>query len=265
MKLPCSALALLALASIGLAQAPPEFEVASVRVVPPGNNVESFMPTLAVGAGGMVRISNRRLDEIIMLAYNIGGKQLAGPRWLTELTTDPNAVTRFEIQAKVPEGSTKEQIPLMLQKLLAERFQLQVHREQRPAQIYAMTVGKGGSKLAASVPNEKRTSGCARAIGGGNEGAVAADCYNVTAAQLAQQLQSLAPGYFREGPVTDHTGLAGSFDLHLEWMMQQQLDAGMSGPTMFAAVEKLGLKLEKKQEAVETLVVDHCEQKPTEN
>jgi uncharacterized protein (TIGR03435 family) len=93
----------------------------------------------------------------------------------------------------------------------------------------------------------------------------AADCYNVTAAQLAQQLQSLAPGYFRAGPIVDRTGLTGAYDLRLEWMMQQQLDAGMSGPTIFAAVEKLGLNLEKKRDTAEMLIIDRCEQTPTEN
>jgi uncharacterized protein (TIGR03435 family) len=63
----------------------------------------------------------------------------------------------------------------------------------------------------------------------------------------------------------DHTGLTGAYDLQLEWMMQQQLEAGMSGPTMFAAVEKLGLSLEKKRATAEMLMVDHCEQAPTEN
>lgn len=48
-------------------------------------------------------------------------------------------------------------------------------------------------------------------------------------------------------------------------MMQQQLDAGMSGPTIFAAVEKLGLNLEKKRDTAEMLIIDHCEQTPTEN
>ncbi|MCU1336058.1 MAG: hypothetical protein JWO19_1639 [Bryobacterales bacterium] len=93
----------------------------------------------------------------------------------------------------------------------------------------------------------------------------AADCYNVTTAQLAQQLQTLAPAYFRDGPIVDRTGLTGTYDLRLEWMMQQQLEAGMSGPTMFAAVEKLGLNLEKTRETAEMLIVDHCEQSPTEN
>src|SRR6478672_9257052 len=155
----------------------PEFEVASVRRSDPENLQISYMPTLDVRPGGTLRISNRRLDEIIMLAYGIGGNQLSGPRWLTELTTDPTQVTRFEIVAKVPEDATKDQVPLMLQKLLEDRFKLQVHRESRATQVYVLGVGKGGPKLETSVPNGSRKPGCARAING--DVGAAADCYNI--------------------------------------------------------------------------------------
>ena len=221
------------------------------------------MPTLDIAPGSTLRISNRRLDEIIMAAYNIGVRQLSGPRWLTEPTTDPSVVTRYEIVAKVPGDARKDQVPLMLQKLLEDRFKLQLHRESRTTQVYVLGVGKGGPKLETSVPNSSRKPGCARVISG--EVGAAADCYNVTTAQLAQQLQTLAPAYFTEGPIVDHTGLSGAYDLRLEWMMLQQLEAGMSGPTMFVAVEKLGLSLEKKRDTAEILVVDRCEPTPTDN
>jgi uncharacterized protein (TIGR03435 family) len=223
------------------------------------------MPTLDVRPGGTLRISNRRLDEIIMIAYNVGGKQIAGPRWLTELTTDPTAVTRFEIIAKVPENATKDQVPLMLQKLLEDRFKLQVHRESRPTQVYSLEVSPNGHKLTPTVTDSRRIPGCSRAIGAGEDYSAAADCYNVTMAQLAQQLQALAPAYFRDGPVVDRTGLTGAFDLRLEWRLVAEIEAGVPGPTMFAAVKKLGLDLEKKRESAEMLIVDHCEQLPTEN
>lgn len=263
MKLALPASLLFAFAVVAPAQVRPEFEVASVKIVPPGDNTESYMPTLDIAPGGTLHISNRRLDEIIMLAYNIGVKQLSGPRWLTEPTTDPSVVTRYEIVAKVPSDAKKDQIPQMLQKLLEDRFKLQLHHETRTMQTYVLGVGKGGPKLDTSAPNNSRKPGCARVISG--EVGAAADCYNVTAAQLAQQLQSLAPGYFRDGPIVDHTGLTGTYDLRLDWMMQQQLDAGMSGPTIVAAVEKLGLNLEKKRDTAEMLIIDHCEQVPTEN
>jgi len=255
-------LALFLLGALVFAQEHPEFEVASVKVISPGDvQMDSYMPTLNVGPGGMIRISNRRLDEIIMLAYNIGVKQLSGPRWLTEPTSDPGAVTRYEIAAKVPDGAKKEDIPVMLQRLLEDRFKLQVHRESRAIQVYALTVVKSGAKLQASQPDDKRRPGCARTIGD----SVVADCVNMTLSQFVQQLQTLGPAYFTEGPAVDRTGLDGTYDLHLEWLMQRQLDAGMTGPTLFAAVEKLGLKLEKTREPAEILIVDRCEQKPTDN
>jgi uncharacterized protein (TIGR03435 family) len=263
LKLAFPALLLLALVAFAQVQVRPEFEVATVKIMPPDSSSESYMPTLDIAPGGTLHILNRRLDEIITLAYNIGLRQVSGPRWLTEPTTDPSLVTHYEILAKVPGDAKKDQIPLMLQKLLEDRFKLQVHREPRDMQVYVLGVGKAGAKLVTSVPNDKRKPGCARVVSG--EVGAAADCYNVTAAQFAQQLQSLAPGYFREGPIVDRTDLTGTYDLRLEWMMQQQLDAGMTGPTMFEAVEKLGLKLEKKRDSAEMLIVDHCEQMPTEN
>jgi uncharacterized protein (TIGR03435 family) len=223
------------------------------------------MPTLDVRPGGTLRISNRRLDEIIMLAYAVGGGQLSGPAWLTELTRDPSQVTRYEIVAKVPDDATKEQIPLMLQKLLEDRFKLQVHRESKSTQVYSLEVSRGGHKLTESAGNTGRPPGCTRAIGSGEEYSAAADCVNITMEQLARQLAGLAPAYFREGPVVDHTGLSGAYDLRLEWRTLAEIEAGATGSTMFAAVKKLGLDLEKKRESAEMLVVDHCEQKPTEN
>jgi uncharacterized protein (TIGR03435 family) len=260
-------LIILTLASAVYGQNPtrPEFEVASVRVSNPDNLQVSYMPTLNVPPGGTLRISNRRLDEIIMVAYGIGGNQLSGPRWLTELTTDPRQVTRFEIIAKVPENATKDQVPLMLQNLLEDRFKLKVHRESKPTQIYSLEVSANGHKLNTTVAIPGRAPGCSRAIGAGEDYSAAADCYNVTIAQFAQQLPALAPAYFREGPVVDHTGLTGAYDARLEWRTLAEIEAGASGRTMFEAVKKLGLNLEKKRENAEMLIVDHCEQLPTEN
>jgi uncharacterized protein (TIGR03435 family) len=243
----------------------PEFEVASVRRSDPENLQISYMPTLDVRPGGTLRISNRRLDEIIMLAYGVGGKQLSGPRWLTELTTDPTQVTRFEVIAKVPENATKDQVPLMLQKLLEDRFKLKLHRESRPTQVYSLEVSPNGHKLNASVPDPRRVPGCSREIGSGEDYSAAAECYNMTMTQLAQQLPALAPAYFREGPVVDRTGLTDAYDLRLEWRTLAEIESGLTGPTIFAAVKKLGLELEKKRENAEMLIVDHCEQLPTEN
>src|SRR4051794_17950591 len=94
-------LLLCSIATLAIAQSRPEFEVATVRISPQDIR-ESYLPTLDLQPGATLRISGRRLDEIIMLAFNVGVKQLQGPQWLLEPTTDPSVVTRFEIQAKIP-------------------------------------------------------------------------------------------------------------------------------------------------------------------
>ena len=259
-------LIVLALAGTASAQTEkrPEFEVASVRPSDPGNVQTSYMPTLDVRPGGTLRVSNRRLDEIIMLAYGIAGSQISGPRWLTELTTDPTQVSRFDIVAKVPENAGKDQVSLMLQKLLEDRFKLKVHRESKPVQVYSLEVSPRGHKLSPSV-GDGRAPGCTRAISGGENFSAAADCYNISMAQLAKQLPALAPAYFREGPVVDRTGLAGNFDARLEWRTVAEIEAGVPGSTIFEAIRKLGLDLDKKRENAEMLIVDNCERVPTEN
>lgn len=255
---------LLAGAAFSQTAARPEFEVASVKIADPANVQTSYMPTLDIRPGATLRISNRRLDEIMMLAYNIAGNQISGPKWLTELTTDPSAVRRYEIVAKVPDNATKDQVPLMLQKLLEDRFKLKVHRESREMQVYSLEIARGGHKLMESVASG-RPPGCARAIGTGETYSAAADCYSITMAQFAQQLPALAPAYFREGPVVDRTGLTGNFDARIEWRRLDEIQAGANGLTIFDAVKKLGLDLQKKRENAEMLIVDHIEQVPTEN
>ncbi|MEI9814534.1 MAG: TIGR03435 family protein [Acidobacteriota bacterium] len=129
-------------ATVLWAQARPEFDVATVRLAPQDIR-ESYLPTLDLQPGATLRITGRRLDEIIMLAYDVGVKQLSGPNWLLEPTTDPSIVTRFDIQAKIPANAKKDDIPLMLQRLLEERFKLKVHRESKVTQVYALEVAKG--------------------------------------------------------------------------------------------------------------------------
>lgn len=118
MRLPFLAPFLSACATVAAAQTQPEFDVASVRVVPQGaDNSQSSMPTLDVAPGGTLRISSRRLDDIIRLAYTIGANQSVGPDWLTAQTSDPNDFMRFEVIAKVPSDAKNEEIPCPLAQL----------------------------------------------------------------------------------------------------------------------------------------------------
>jgi uncharacterized protein (TIGR03435 family) len=243
----------------------PEFEVASVRASSPDAPLDSYVPTLNVAPGTTLRIANRQLKELIMIAYGVGGRQLAGPNWLTDPPGQSSGdVPRFDIVAKVPSDATRDQIPMMLQNLLVERFKIKLHREPKSIVVYALSQAKSGLKIKPVAEGERRQPGCSRNMFGEN-GITTATCQNMTAAQLAQQLQTLAPGYFREGPVVDQTGLTQSYDFTLGWITQQQRDAGQDGPSMFDAVEKLGLHLERQKGTAEVLVIDQSEKSPAEN
>jgi uncharacterized protein (TIGR03435 family) len=242
----------------------PEFEVASVRPSSPDTILDSFVPTLNVAPGTTLRIANRQLKELIMIAYNVGGRQLAGPQWLIDPPGRAGDIPRFDIVAKVPNDASREQVPVMLKNLLEDRFQFRAHHEQRQMAIYALELAKGGLKIM-PVPNgEGRDAGCVRNMFGAN-GVTTAVCRNMTPAQLAQQLQTLSPAYFREGPIVDKTGLTQVYDFTLNWITQQQRDDGEDGPSMYEAVEKLGLHIERQKGTADVLVVDQAKQMPTDN
>ncbi len=79
------------------------------------------------------------LKDLIVYAYTVKPYQVDGPSWLSD--------ARFDIEAKIPDGGTKDQAPAMMQTLLAERFKLTVHRDHEEHKVLALVVGKGGPKL----------------------------------------------------------------------------------------------------------------------
>src|SRR3984885_5537627 len=99
----------------------PEFEVASVRPSKQDGLIENHTPSLNVEPGRNVNFANISLRDLIMLAYGVGPPQITGPDFITD---------RFDVIAKVPSDAKKEQIPQMLQALLAQRFKLAFHRDQ---------------------------------------------------------------------------------------------------------------------------------------
>ena len=79
-------------------------------------------------------------------------------------------------------------------------------------------------------------------------------------------MQALAPGYFRDGPVVDLSGLKGVYDFKLEWITAGQANNGSPGPSMLDAVQdQLGLKLERRKQPMEVLIVDKLDRMPTDN
>jgi uncharacterized protein (TIGR03435 family) len=193
--------------------------------------------------------TNVPLRQLIEQAYRVKPFQLTGPDWLSNV--------RFDIVAKYPAGTANEQLTLMLQTLLAERFHLAIHRESREMSAYALMVAKNGPKLVEVAPNGTGTSN-----GRGR--------FQDRAISMAGLADQLARELGR--PVVDKTGLTAVYDLKLEWTPddQPQGDAAPSepaqGPSIFTALqEQLGLKLQTQEAPVEIIVVDHVDRTPIEN
>lgn len=239
---------------IAFAQERPAFEVASVRAVKPGTQAE---PTVEPSPGGLT-IRSKNLIGLLMWAYQIHeANQISGPDWI--LTQD------FDITAKAAGPVSTDQLRLMLQTLLEERFKLELHREQKIVSLYSLVVDKNGAKMH-EVQEEPRNG----ASIGLADGVVTFQMVNHIS-QLAQMLPSFLDGR----PVEDKTGLTGvyEFTLNVELdadQMKRMPQSGMAftgfGYTsgIFDAVERLGLKLESTKGPVEFLVIDHVE-KPDAN
>ena len=142
----------LALTAIGLfAQIKPSFEVATIKPSPPMDQAK--MLAAMQGGGKMpfgASIDSHRaeyvyldLKTLLTYAYGVKPYQITGPDWMS--------AARFDIVAKMPEGSTKKDAPKMLQTLLEERFKLTMHRTRAEHPVLALVVGKGGPKLKASA------------------------------------------------------------------------------------------------------------------
>jgi uncharacterized protein (TIGR03435 family) len=127
----------------------PQFEVASVRQAAAGSCGNGAV-TSAVFKVDAARVDIRclTLGDLIEDAFGILGNRLTRPDW-----TWGSEAPRFDIAAKLPQGASEDQVPAMLQALLADRFKLAVHRETREPPGYALVVAKGGLKVVAAAAN----------------------------------------------------------------------------------------------------------------
>ena len=224
----------------GIAQSPEKFEVASVRISPPGG---TGMTSLSPMGGATFTATNISLRVLVSIAHAVDDKQILGDDLLGS--------EQYDVSAK-PEGGgslTYERLKPMLVSLLAERFKLVMHRETKVFPGYALVVAKGGSKLHASDATAGQSSILpGRIIGHAADMAV-------LASMLARPLGT---------PVVNKTGIEGTFDIDLRFAPESSADS--SRPSIFTAVqEQLGLKLESQKVPLEMLVIDHCERVPTEN
>src|SRR5437762_3464277 len=149
------------LAAGSLAGQTPAFEVASVKPSEPLTPAAIASGKLHIGMkvdAKRVDIGNMSLMQLICKAYDVKPFQVSGPSWLQSPGLSGQ---RFDIVANLPEGITKEQVPQMLQGLLAERFKLAIHRESKEQAVYALVAGKGALKIKPSEPPPAAPDGTA--------------------------------------------------------------------------------------------------------
>jgi uncharacterized protein (TIGR03435 family) len=223
---------------------------------------------------------------LVAIAYNVGFQSVrlsGGPDWANSMesgydidATPGNSVTLTGI----PSNVRAERLRLMLQTLLAERFQLKIRRETKELPVYAAVVAKNGPKLQKARIEEKDCPGpeqgqstpgvsCHALMGGRGRG------IHGEAISLADVTNFVEN--WSDRPVVDRTGIQGLFNIQTTgWVSAQPGPPPPPGtkaedgseladvPTLFGVFERLGLKLESQKAAVEVFVIEHAE-KPSEN
>jgi uncharacterized protein (TIGR03435 family) len=237
------------------------FEVASVKPSVPGPWRESKV--------GVDRIDfpNATLKYCVAFAYGVKEFQISGPSWLGDV--------RHDILAKGSEGTRRDQLPEMMQALLAERFKLQIHRETKEFNVIVLSVGKNGPKLKES-PQDPGSAHDGARIGMSSSpsgaGRIEVKEGNMTA--LANTLSRLL-----SHPVVDTTGLTGRYDFDLEFSREDSSGTMLIPPTsggapptamepgssVFSSILQLGLRLDARKHPMVAIVVDHAEKTATGN
>jgi uncharacterized protein (TIGR03435 family) len=212
------------------------FEIESVKRSAPGTGSD----TIPAQPDPMrINYPGVTLKSVLALAYGIAPDLIVGPKWLGD--------ERFDIVATLPAGATPQQVPLMLQHLLAERFGVTVHEDNKTTAFYALVPAKGGVKM---KNVEKPEISATVDLASDN---IQLKGYTMPA--FARFLTT-AMGH----PVVDETGLQGSFDITLYLSM-----ADIKTGKIRVAIQQLGLTFENRTGPVKSLVVDKANKVPTEN
>ena len=243
-------------ASHGFGQTPPAapaFEVASVRVSQGGREGKrgqsiQFSPD-------SLTMRNASFRACIAWAYHVFDYQIQGPDWMGN--------ERYDITAKSAGEVPEDQLRLMLQGLLADRFKLSLHRLTKEQPAYVLLIAKGGPKFKESA----------------TDGEVSVDpqpakmAVVVQRAPVSQLIEGLS-GILR-APIIDQTGLKGKYDVTInvaKYIPQIEESRGAGGapldpiPILMTGLqEELGLKLESRKMPVDLVIVDRAEKVPTEN
>jgi uncharacterized protein (TIGR03435 family) len=273
------------------------FEVASIKPAAPLSEAEMASGKLHEGLKfdpARIEIRWMPLMDLIGLAYGLERSQISGPDWL--IHGEGLDAHIFDIQAKLPEGAERKDVPGMVRGLLAARFHLVAHREDREDAVYALVIAESGPKLKASLadspalgppPNRKIGADYFRDehhITAMRDGSVETvfvsspdadlkivsdrsasviehvEATRMTTGWLAKWLTEISP--LR---VIDMTELKESYQMTLDLPRHGAPKSEVSMSLISRSLAKLGLKLEKRKASVEYLVVEQMMKTPVEN
>jgi uncharacterized protein (TIGR03435 family) len=275
-------------AALAFGQKRLEFEVASIKLAP--DQIQQVGAGLHID-GAQVALNDLSIKDIVGIAYRVKPNQILGPDWITS--------QRYNIAAKLPDGGSQDQVRQMIQSLLADRFQMKMHRETRDFQVYALGVGKGGLKITTLPPDpdsDNREASPISVAAGGNANGVSIDLGRGTSLSLgATTLEAKKidmPTFadmlsrFTDRPVVDMTNIKGRYDFTLEltpedrtaMLVRSALAAGVVLPpqalrildvgstvSLTSSLEKIGFTFETRKAPLEVLVIDSVQKTPTEN
>ena len=238
---------LIAVILISAAAAQPAFDVASIRASQSGQGEGDWRDDIQATPGSLI-MRNVSLKTAIRWAYHVLEYQVSGPQWV--------GADRYNITAKAGGPATEDQLRLMLQSLLAERFKLTFHRQTKEIQAYMLTVAKGGAKFRESevdgapviTPDKTRMT---------------MDVKGIPASLVVDMLAKVL-----SSPVVNNTGFTGRYDITMnfaKYMPDGTTPFDPVATTILAVQEELGLKLEYRRVIVDLLIIDGAEKVPVEN
>ena len=246
-----------------------EFEVASLKLNGDATGMSGQMDGFPRRSGDLVMMHNSQPYSMIYYAYH-----LHGAYQMVDYKRLPDGWNWYDLDARAGKDATDDQVRLMMQSLLEDRFKLKVHRETREIPEFELTVFKGKSKMTPAkdapmtvkiqeldrvIPLTTPPGQCGTTMW--HEGGHMI-CHAATMDRILIEIRSLM-----RAPVVDRTGLTGTYDLNVRFMPEdRKTDPDYTTvPALPEALqETLGLKLEKGKGPVEVLVIDHIE-KPSEN
>lgn len=279
-----SASALVAGSQSGGSSPLPSFEVASIKL----NRSQSLAGSLG-WRGDMFRAKNISTRSVIEYAFHIWPFQLSsGPAWMKSANYDIEAKMDESVAnslEKLPSNQRQKQMRMMVESLLADRFNLKVRRETRELPVYALVVAKGGPKLSELAPGDTSQTGVKARDGRTYPGPLLSVLWEYTQIRGGWSSMGSLAGLLSQQlgrTVLDRTRLKGKYDYTLRWTrdeyqdgivglaagepgLKPAADADSSPPSIFTAIhEQLGLRLESTKGPVEVVVIDHIE-RPSEN